>query len=81
MTNKLGSILHEGGVAEDMIGMAMRVDDVSDRLVGAGSDGREQLQSLANAATGVDDRNGVGADDEPDIGNSAIVLARHLCNL
>src|SRR5438874_1068783 len=64
MTDKLCSIPHEGGVAEDVIGMAMRVDDVTDRLVGIGANGREQLQSLANAAPGVDDRDSIVADDE-----------------
>ena len=43
--------------------------------------GREQLQSLANAAAGIDDRNCVVADDEPDIGDGAFVLARHQCGL
>ena len=77
VTDKLGSISHERRVAKDMIGVVVRVDDVSDRFVGPGADGCEQLQSLANAAARINDRDGIAADDESGIGNGAIVLACH----
>ena len=57
VTDEAGSILDEGGIAEDVIGMAVRVDDVADRLVGPGANRRKQLPPLANAAAGVDHRN------------------------
>src|SRR5882757_6246956 len=77
MAHKFGSIAHEGGVAKDMIRMAVRVDDVPDRLVGTGADRRKQLLSLTNAAAGIDHGNSVFANNESDIGNCAVVLARH----
>ena len=77
MADKYGSIANECCVAKDVIRMAVGVDDVADRLVGAGADRREQLPSLADAAAGIDHRNRACADDEPDIGDRAIVLARH----
>ena len=77
MSDEDGSIPDEGGVAEDVVRMAMGVDDVADRLVGPGTNGREQLLSLTYAAPGIDDRNRALADDETDIGDRAVVLARH----
>ena len=42
MADETGSLAGEGRIAEDMVGMAVGVDDVADRLVGAGADRREQ---------------------------------------
>src|SRR5215217_6295302 len=39
VADKNRSVLHESGVTEDMIGMAVRVDDIADRLAGAGANG------------------------------------------
>ena len=77
MADKYGSIANECCIAKDVIRMAVGVDDVPDRLVGARPDRREQLTSLADTAAGIDYRNRACADDKPDIGDRAIVLARH----
>ena len=77
MTDEHGSIACERGVAKDVVGMAVGVDDVPDRLVGSRTDRRKQPLALANAASGVDHRNRAFADDESDIRDRAFVLARH----
>src|SRR5262249_3388554 len=77
MSGEQGSVAAKGSVAKDMIGMAMRADDVSDRLVGAGADRRQQPPSLTHTAAGVDHRDRLVTDDEADIGDRAVVLARH----
>ena len=81
MADEGRSVLHEGGIAENVIGVAMRVDDVADRLVGPRANGCQQSSSLAKAATGIDHGDGILSDDETDIGNRAVVLARHLRGL
>src|SRR6267142_7033072 len=77
MADECGSIAYEGGVAKDVIRMAVRIDNVPDRFVGTGTDRRKQLLSLAHAAAAVDHGNGVFADNESDIGNRTVVLACH----
>src|SRR5262245_9653715 len=77
MSGEQGSVADKGSVAKDMIGMAMRVDDVSDRLVRAGADRRKQLAALTHTAAGVDHRDRLVTDDEADIGDRAVVLASH----
>jgi hypothetical protein len=81
VADKNRSVLHESGVTEDMIGMAVRVDDVADRLAGAGANGCHQLPSLADAATRIDHGDRILADDETNIGNCAVVVACHQCGL
>ena len=81
VADKDRSVLHESGVSENVIGMAVRIDDVSDRLVGPGTNGCHQLSSLAQAAARIDHGDRVLADDEADIGDRAVVLARHLRGL
>jgi hypothetical protein len=77
VTDKAGSFLDEGDVAENVVGMAVRVDDVADRPVGPGTNRGKQLLRLTNASAGVDHRNCAVADDETDIGGRASVLACH----
>ena len=50
-------------------------------LSGPGANGCQQLSSLADAATRIDHGDRVFADDEADIGDRAVVLARHLRGL
>ena len=46
VADKAGSVRNEGRIAEHMVGMAMGVDDVADRLAGAGADrGQQRLPS------------------------------------
>src|SRR5258705_13978637 len=50
------SVLRESAVAEKMIGGAVRIDDVPDRLVGSGPNCRHQLSSLSDPSAGKDQR-------------------------
>jgi hypothetical protein len=56
----------------------MRIDDVADRLTCPCVNGCHQLPSFTNAATCIDHRDRVLANDETDIGDRAVVLTRHL---
>lgn len=60
-----------------MVGMAVGVDDIADRLGRAGPHGGQQRLAFAKAAAGVDHGHGLIADDEADIGDVAFVLAGH----
>jgi len=77
MTDEHGSIAQKRGAPKDVVRMAVRVDDVSDRLFGMGTDRRKQPLPLANATSRVDHRNRAFANDESYIRNRAVVLARH----
>ena len=57
--------------------MAVGIDDVADRLVGAGADGREQLPPSRTLPPVSITATASFADDEADIGDRAFVLARH----
>ncbi|KAG5715615.1 hypothetical protein E4T56_gene16978 [Termitomyces sp. T112] len=50
MADEAGSIGCEGGIAEDVVGMAVGVDDIADRLAGAGAHRGEQGLAPAPAA-------------------------------
>ncbi len=67
----------EGGVAEDMIGMHVSIDDEADRLCGPGPHRRQHLLAFAHAAAAVDHRHDVATDDETRIGDGAFVGLRH----
>ena len=67
----------EGRVAEDVIGMFVRVDDIEDRLVRAGADRRQQSPADRHAAARIDDGHAVVADHETDVGDVAEVLFAH----
>src|ERR1700730_11881168 len=60
-----------------MIRVTVSVYDVSDRLFRARANGREQLPPLANTASGINHRDRVIANDEPDIGDGPFVLRCH----
>jgi hypothetical protein len=75
MTDEHGSIAQKRGAPKDVARMAARVDDVSDRLVGMGTN--KQPLPLANATSRVDPRNRAFANDESYIRNRAVVLACH----
>ena len=67
----------KSGVAEDVIRMHMRIDDIEDRLVGVGADSGKQPLADRQAAAGVDDGHSLVADHEADIGDIAQVLFAH----
>ena len=63
----------ERRVAEQMIGMDMRVDDIGDRQGGALANGRKQVAAFGEAAAAVDHRHVPGTDDEGEIGEATQV--------
>ena len=67
----------KGSIAKHVIRMAVGIDDIADRLVGPGANGGKQLLSFLDAAAGVDHGDRVVTDDESDIGDGSLVLARH----
>jgi hypothetical protein len=67
----------ERRVTEDVIRMLVRIDDIQDRLIGAGADSGQQPLADRHAAAGVDDGNPLVADHEADIGDIAQVLFAH----
>jgi hypothetical protein len=71
MADEGGALGLERGVAEHVVGMHVRVDDVLDRQLGAGADRFEQLLADARAAAGVDDGDRLVADDETGVGGIA----------
>ena len=72
-----GRLVLEGRVAEHVVGMHMRVDDVANGLGRTSADGGHKAAPLMPAAAGIDDGDGVIADDESEIGNSAFVVMSH----
>jgi hypothetical protein len=69
MADKHRAFILECCIAEEMVGMNVRVDDVSDRFRRAGPDRGEQPEPFTHAAAGIDDRNRLTADDKSEIGN------------
>ena len=77
VADEAGSISRKCCIAKDMIRMAVRIYDVPDRLFRMRANSGEQLFTLAQAASRVDHRDRVAADDEPDIGDGAFVFPGH----
>ena len=77
MADECHARANEGGVAENVIGMNMRIDDVANRLCCHGADRGEETGALARAAAGVDHRDGIVAYDEADVGDVAFVGLGH----
>src|SRR5438094_249170 len=77
MADEAGSLSDKGRIAEHVVGMSMGVDDVADRLAGAGPYRGEQRLAFAEAAPRIDHGHRVLTDNETDIGNGALVLSRH----
>ena len=71
-----GSFRHECRIAEDMIGVNMRVDDVAHRLRVTARIVK-QAGPFARAAAGIDDRDRFVADNEADIGGIALIGRAH----
>ena len=63
-------------VAEYVIRVIVRVDHVTDRLVGYGMDGHQQTLSDGDAAAGVHDGDGVLSYDDAEIGDVAGIFGR-----
>ena len=76
MADEGGALGLERDVAEDVVGMHVRVDDVLDRQLGAAADRVEQLLADARAAARVDDGDGIGADDKSRVRGVAGVARR-----
>ena len=64
-------------IAENMVGMHMRIDHIADRLGGPCTDRGQQAAALAGTAAGIDHRDRVVADHKCDVGDGAFVVATH----
>ena len=73
MADELGMVVTECGGAEDMVGMDMGHDHIADRQPSPGADRGPEHDPLMIAAAGVDHRHRVISDDEPDIGDFAVI--------
>ena len=73
-----GMVVGERRVAEDMIRMDMRVDDIAHRHRRNALDRAPQRASDRKGAAGVDDRDASAADDKAEVGNVAEIGASHL---
>jgi len=67
----------EGRVAEDVVRMFVRVDDVEDRLRGPGANRGEEPSPYLDAAARVDDGDALIADNEADVGDIAEIVLAH----
>jgi hypothetical protein len=72
-----GADLPECHVAEDMVGVHVGVDQVADRLGAYLADRGDEGVRLDQAAAAVDDGDGVGADDDAEVGDRALVGGAH----
>jgi hypothetical protein len=61
-----------------VVGVDVGQDNITDRPIRAGADRRSQRASFREAAAGIDDRDGLIADDEADIGDRVLVRGRRL---
>ena len=73
MADELGMVVTECGGAEDMVGMDMGHDHIADRQPSPGADCGPEHDPFMIAAAGVDHRDRVISDDEPDIGDFVVI--------
>ena len=78
MADEFRMIVDERRVAEDMIRMDMRVDDIAYRHRCDAPDRLPQRPTDCKRSAGVDDRDAPGADDKAEIGDVAEIGAGHL---
>jgi hypothetical protein len=71
--DKIGAVVAEGRGPEDMVGMDVGQNHISDRLIRTRADRCAQPASLREAAAGVDDCHGLIANDKADIGDRVFV--------
>ena len=77
MSDKDGVVLRESRIAEEMVGMNVRVNDVTNRLRRYLAERSEETRALARAAAGVDHGDRVVADNKPNIGGVALIGRAH----
>ncbi len=77
MADESRARLNKGCIAEQVIRMLMRIDDVADRLGTYLPQRGEERAALDETAAGVDDGDRIVADDGAEIGDVAFVLPVH----
>jgi len=77
VSDESSPLAHECCVAEDVIGMNVRVDDIAHRLCRHLPDRGEQGFAFAGATAGIDYRYRIVADDEACIGGVALIGGGH----
>ena len=78
MPDELGPIFGKRGIAEDVVGMTMRIDDIAHRHGGDAPDRLSKRAAHGVRPPGIDHRDATAADDESEVGDVAQVCAAHL---
>ncbi len=73
MGDKLGLVLNEGSSAEDVVGMGVGKNDVTDGQRRVLADGCPQTSPILEAAAGIQGGDRAAADDEPDVRDSICI--------
>ena len=74
MVTDKGYTTIECRIAENMVGMLMGVDNIPHRLVGYRSDLGQQRLANRHGAAGVDNRDSILSNDDPNVGDVARIL-------
>ena len=67
MVSHEGYVVAERGIAENVVGVLVRVDHIADRLAGDSADRRQQRLPDLHAAAGIDNRDGIAPDDDANV--------------
>ena len=78
MPDKIGMVVAEGRGTEDVVGMDVGQDHISDRPIGERPDRGAQLATLSSAAARIDHRHRVVSENEADIGDRIVIRRRGL---
>ena len=78
MPDKIGMVVAESCGTEDVVGMDVGQDHISDRPIGECPDRGAQLATLSSAAARIYHRHGVVSENEADIGNRIAIRRRGL---
>jgi hypothetical protein len=78
MPDKIGTVVAESCGTEDVVGMDVGQDHISDRPISERPDRGAQLATLSSAAARIYHRHGVVSENEADIGNRIAIRRRGL---
>jgi hypothetical protein len=76
MADKYRVVEHESGIAEHMVRMGMRIDDITDGQRRGLPDSSTERLSNGESTTGIDNRDTSCANDKTDVGNGTAIFRR-----
>ena len=76
MANEIGMVVAENRSTEDVVGMDVGQDHISDRPIGERPDRGAQLATLSSAAARIDHRHRVVSENEADVGDRIVIRRR-----